>query len=770
MKKKRKKHEINRMSFDEVHETSGIKIERKGREILISSSDSRKQKIKSIAEREASENTFKEEINQLIKEAIEYSLKLDPFHALATISLKNGFIDLEEYSESTFEGREWFVEYALSLFLSNELIDENRTNSEQDEVSFMKLIERIFSLIRIYYATEDRNKDHNETDIILRYNSITDNLFIRGDSYIEHHFELIEEIYAAHDSFFKKHFNVVSRDFIGVVRNIIEQINDNYKKFVMLLGKFNEAKDDCLDDVFGDFENPFLVNPSNEIERTIYKLLSSSFGDNKAFLELEHSPGWPINESIVYKRPLIFYKDCFFCFSPQILIRNIGNILEGLIQETDDGYYQSKYQSARGKYLENKSLEYFSKLLPDAQIYNELYYTINDGGEVKRCETDCLIVYDDNIFIIEAKAGKFPSSARRGSVKKIKKGSEKLISNAYDQALRAKNYIVNYDNPTFYNKNKSIAISFNERDNIRNIFLINVTLQNISNLSTKLHSLKDIGLLEGSEWPWSVFVNDLRVISELIDSPSIFILYLQRRIKANNFPAFSTHDELDYLMYFFKHGLYLNDKVVKGSSTIIPIGYTEELDRYYNFIYGKVSSGDKPHYNISKEYLEFIKSIESTAKAHRTKITTTLLGFDSKTQRDFIKALFNNIAKTELDNLDHSFTMHFRELSLGLTVSNCKILNEKFWKKYHHYCRTVKYKHKYNDWILLAVQKGEQNEIITTFELYSFNWTRDKYWEEQTIGFNESKRNVAISEKGKVGRNDKCPCNSGKKFKKCCGR
>jgi preprotein translocase subunit SecA len=34
----------------------------------------------------------------------------------------------------------------------------------------------------------------------------------------------------------------------------------------------------------------------------------------------------------------------------------------------------------------------------------------------------------------------------------------------------------------------------------------------------------------------------------------------------------------------------------------------------------------------------------------------------------------------------------------------------------------------------------------------------------------EAPRREPVTKKEKVGRNDPCPCGSGKKYKKCCGR
>ena len=42
--------------------------------------------------------------------------------------------------------------------------------------------------------------------------------------------------------------------------------------------------------------------------------------------------------------------------------------------------------------------------------------------------------------------------------------------------------------------------------------------------------------------------------------------------------------------------------------------------------------------------------------------------------------------------------------------------------------------------------------------------------EEQKKLYKEQKESTTIRKEKKIGRNDPCPCGSGKKYKKCCGR
>ena len=55
--------------------------------------------------------------------------------------------------------------------------------------------------------------------------------------------------------------------------------------------------------------------------------------------------------------------------------------------------------------------------------------------------------------------------------------------------------------------------------------------------------------------------------------------------------------------------------------------------------------------------------------------------------------------------------------------------------------------------------------------LYSLpQWDNIFTEEEREVLYKEQKRSTTVVNEGpKIGRNDPCPCGSGKKYKKCCG-
>ncbi len=471
------------------------------------------------------------------------------------------------------------------------------------------------------------------------------------------------------------------------------------------------------------------------------------------------------------EKPLIKEEGRYYCFAPILMFRRMGDILESWIREKDKKYYQTRFLDSRAEYLEDKSLEYFSKILPGAEVFGKLFYEINEDGKTMRVETDGLILFDENIFVIEAKAGSLSTSARRGSIDRTKRDIRELIDHAYEQAIRTKKYIMDSSSPRFTYKEGSEALVIRDKAKYRNIYLCNITMEHLGHLSTQLNSLKSLKLIRGKEWPWSVFINDLRVISEVIESPSEFLLFLKRRIRANDYPQFRSADELDFLMFFFKDGLYFEDGVMNEADRYTPHAYTEELDRYYSYKAGMVSSGKKPQLGISKDYKKFIYEIENTGKHGFTRITTFLLSFDWEEQQRILK-MINELSDSACkENRDRDFTLQIDDSGTGITFSISKERKDNSLNKLEEYCCLKMYQTRFSEWLLLAIDVQPGGKRSIDFRIFDKAWEFDPAMEKELAEFNAARvsRSLALKNK-KIGRNEACPCGSGLKFKKCCGK
>lgn len=802
--KRKKKIKVHQNDY-EVYTYGPLKLERIGRFIRMGShwEPGQFEKFKERVRRERPE--FKKEIDRKIREVLSLIGQFEPLELLATVSVKNCFTDPEKYKETTHEGRECYVEYAQSLVLSEKRKEELPHATKEAIDKFNSLLAEIYNDVLWYFGYEVTEGKRNEVEEELRFISILRYLFVRGDSFSEHHVDMIRDIFKSHDPFFEKHYGFNSSKIILAIQEIEEQLLNNLRQqteIISLLHELHELFKEFVDkeglDSFSSIDicrekylalpivqgkkkkldeihhninrNPFEIHPTKSVPVKLLKVLSSRFGDNSSFVTFEKYPAWPTNDSVIYDRPLIEDNGQFYCFSPLLLFRNMGNILESWIQNKNDSYYRSTYQKKRAEYLENKALEYLKNILPGAKVFGKLFYYLEEDGARKRVEIDGLILYDENLFIIEAKAGGLSTSARRGGLERMKRDVAELIDNAYKQALCTERYITDTADPVFEYEDGSKAVVLKDKEKYKNMYLVNVTLQNLAQLSIRLNSLKSFNLIEGKEWPWSVFINDLRVISELIEFPSEFLHFLQRRIKANDYPQFDAKDELDFLMFYFYEGLYFENGVLKNLDRYTPHGYTEDLDRYYDYVAGRVSSGKKPRLKIPEEYKNLITELESTGKDRFTKVTTTLLSFNSETQQMILDNLKKAQETSEKDGQAHDFTMYFNELKIGLMFSISTNRRPESWDKFDRHCKLKMYQTRFEEWILITVDVDKEGSRSLDFRIYNQKWEYNSDMEKQLDRFKAWKMGEFKKTGQKIARNAPCPCGSGLKYKKCCGK
>lgn len=560
----------------EVEQYGPLKLERLGRYVRLSSDWEPGEFEKHIENVKEHQEPFKKEINEKIRELITIVEQYDPLELLSTVAVRNVFADAEAFSESTHKGKEAYIEYALSIALSvkNPNLGIHATKDAIER--FNALIDEIFNSVPWYFAVDGLDEG-NDTKRGLRFKSLLSFLMLRGDSYPVHHIDLVKGLFETHDNFFSGNYGFNVSQVISWVGEIEAQsltafnrygeftakMHEMYQQFVRFTEEHKIDTSVSMEECMVIYNSlPEVQSKRKELEELHEKLdyfifelkvgeklpqnfldiLSSKFGDNEAFVLFEKAPGWPTNDSVISRKPIISHNGKYYCFAIQVVYRKLVSILEALIKERDANYFKTTYQKTRGDYLVHKALECFSSLLPGAAVFDELYYeTVIDGQRV-RAETDGIIVFDTNLIIVEGKAGTFSIPARRGALPRLKHDITELIDKAYDQALRTMRYINETNIPEFENQNGTKVLVLENKSIFKNIFLVNVTLENLGYLATHLNSLKEFKVINDKEWPWSIFLNDLRVISEIVETPSELLVYLKRRLRANDYPRFRASD------------------------------------------------------------------------------------------------------------------------------------------------------------------------------------------------------------------------------------
>ena len=327
----------------------------------------------------------------------------------------------------------------------------------------------------------------------------------------------------------------------------------------------------------------------------------------------------------------------------------------------------SAYEKTRANYLEAEGIEYLSNCLKFANIYRNLEYTIVENGKKKKTELDGLLLLDNLLFIVEAKAGTLSLPARRGAPSMVEDLKE-LVDNAYKQALRAKKYISENEKSEFILPNGEIFCL--SKEDIEKIYLVNITLENLDSFIVNLYKLRELGLVSESEFPWSVCITDLRIISEIVATSCEFVHYLSRRLRINELEFVEAHDEIDWFSHYLHEGLYFeNYSASDNDKQIFTLGsYTSSFDDYYYHKLGyRTKAAPKPRQPMPKVFQQFINELEQVHKRGYIKAASALLDMDDEGRKDFSKAVLEIKRRTIHDRKAHNFTLEISETKLGIT-------------------------------------------------------------------------------------------------------
>lgn len=414
---------------------------------------------------------------------------------------------------------------------------------------------------------------------------------------------------------------------------------------VHMIAKFNEKEEQQLNQYFEDVHSLELANLKKDtkwrndfLDRfLIEKEYYNSFIEN---ISIEN---W--NELInrIKYKPLIKIENEYYILLQQRFYDNFDKIA---IQGMCENITSKKQQEIRERYTANVEkvvAEYFSKILNCKEIYTNNYYDFDK----KIIENDILILYDNNIFIVEIKSGSFTPELATNDLDSHKKSLQDLIKKANEQqdnlekCLIEKKKISIYDSNNKRNRNRKAVIEVNEDTRI---FKIIITAEAFNDIEARIDKVKLISLSKNT---LVLCLDDLRVYSDYFKQhPCYFIQYLLQRKKAIGNKNVDLYDELYHLGMWIEYNYY-NEKINRqvenlikeenieqgvGSVAICGEDWMKELDEYYNSLWFKKKKIEKPFREVPCEIKKVIDYCENNNYIEKhTYLTTFLLNLDSNT-------------------------------------------------------------------------------------------------------------------------------------------
>jgi hypothetical protein len=786
MSKKRKKN--SKDSYDEAFEGPGFIMARKGRHILMQGTATPEEHRSILEAIRDSQKETDEDIQAKIQEIENLIRDHDPFDIIAQMSLRNSNFDAENFKEWKSEINPAYTEYIALLCMTQPYESFHFQNPQPIPP---RLIEDLQEKVKVLFQVEtmnlvfkdvDPDKPGRTTLDRLRFLSLSESLLVRYSAYHHHLVETLLGIFSPIKLEMENSLGFNISDAIGILEGVdgirFLKLYQRRAEAIEYEQKLREAAKDYrhrkrAEESGTEFPKELLEKVTKEKSSvskkmirnmvtawTFYTLgetLSFTVDELAGFTQLpsekiaaflnrfsltfegiEERYRRPAPTHPLMRKPFIKHGNQYLCPVPQSAYWAIRPEIEDLWNPQsktsivkDDGIWQ-KYQKVRADYVESAAIQYLNDALKFATSYQGVKYDlVNERGEKVEAELDGLLLLDTAIFLVEAKSGMLTEQARRGAKKGMKDDVERLVEEAHAQALRAKKYIQTAEKPVFRLSNgQSIVI---DKSKHNEIYLITVSLDDLSVFVTNTNLLRDLGFLKGGEYPWAVSLTDLKVISEIAEFSSQFVHYIQRRLHLIELGWVNAHDELDWFGHYLLEGLYFDNLKKKKDDKFIYnlLSYSWIFDDYYSSVTGQRQTPvEKPLQKMPKLMHEILDELDKHHYYGYLKTAYSLLDMSGEARTDLFKTCEKLRKKTQKDREIHSYTLAFNDGSFGFayffTPSEQK---HRFPKHIANYSMLKKYQTKFYRWVTIACitdTPGWVDYLVVIEGAWEFNELLDK--------------------------------------------
>lgn len=514
----------------------------------------------------------------------------------------------------------------------------------------------------------------------------------------------------------------------------------------------------------------FDVGKLTDLPTDLLDLLAWEPGQEAEFFAEGPTKGWPLRIWPTFKRPFLKIEGRYYCFDLHSLFDNAFRVLEkGLFAKCPD--LKQKWIEKRKIISESLPAAYFRTILPGANNYGEIYYPNGPTKAEGWSELDGLIAFDDHLFVIEVKSGSFTYTSPTDDFDAHVASLRALLESPAKQARRFLEYLNSADEVPLFDREKKEVARIRRRD-FRVITICAVSVDPFTEFAAQARHLSKLGLAGLDQPVWSISVDDLRVFSEVFGTPVEFLHFVEQRMRAFGSDLLQLDDELDHVGLYLAHNNYAQhaEELVSGVETRFNVlGFRSDLDRFYNAKLADPAAISPLAQAMPMRMREVISWLSEHGGSGRARTAAALLDLDGETR----KFLFDGMER-ELERAGQGsppkVISSFGDVRLTLSAS----LLPRYPRKHEEaveFTRALMAAHSEADRLLLEATYRDGGELVafrsttvsnTGLAIPSLQKLEDR---GQRI------RAVRLSAAGtKLGRNDLCPCGSGKKYKKCCLR
>jgi hypothetical protein len=382
-----------------------------------------------------------------------------------------------------------------------------------------------------------------------------------------------------------------------------------------------------------------------------------------------------------------------------------------------------------------------------------------DAGEI-----DTLVLFGDRAIVVQAKAKRLTLEARKGNDNLIRDDFTKSVQNACNQALSCARALARRKGPLIASDGTRIDVP----NDLREIYILCAVSEHYPALSIQVRQFLNYETDAAVVAPFILDVFTLDVMAEMLETPLLFLSYIKRRASYQE-KLYVSH-ELITLSYHLKFNLWFEkqyDIVQLGDDIAAELEIAMMVRR---------EGAPGPHTPDgilarfkSTSVGDIVREIESRPGPHTMDLGFALLTLPEDAVIRLSNAIDAMIRQTAGDGRHHDVAMPMGESGDGLTV-HCNLDPAHIaGARLETHCLLRKYKARAGRWYGICLAPDASLRFGINLEAAWEPNARMKEMVSAYLGHGSSASKLAPDQaRPKVGRNDLCPCRSGRKFKKCC--
>ena len=429
-----------------------------------------------------------------------------------------------------------------------------------------------------------------------------------------------------------------------------------------------------------------------------------------------------------------------------------------------DPAYRATAATHRGDFTEHFAAQRLAHVFGEHRVHRNV--DIYRGKGKKLGEIDVLVLFGDRAIVLQAKSKRLTIEARNGNDLAMKADFKKAVQEAADQAQDCAEALLAGDLRFVDGQGQDLTPGA-----LAAVYALCVVSDHYPALAFQAREFLTTRTTPGVHTPLTTDVFTLDAMSEMLDRPLRFLHYLTLR---DRFGArLTVGHESALLGFHLKTNLWFEDE--KADQIAICDQFSLELD-----IAMTARRDGAPGPKTPKGILtwfqdtpvaKLVQQIEASPETGSVELGLWLQQMGDQAHRDVSTALALIVTGARPGGPPRDVSVAVGQPASGLTI-HCSVEPEsEALQRLLGHCALAKHREKASLWYGLLLHPASGRIRATT--VADFPWKPDRRLDALVAQIPRRQPPAALRQLGarasNIGRNEPCPCASGRKYKKCCG-